>query len=178
MIPAPLDIQSTGLIHHGWEEKPYGRVSRLEVAALHDGEMLALRLSWQVPEIREGDSPHGAALAFPLTVESHLTLMGTLEAPIHILHWQEGKEGVRSLIATGIGRLRPGPNIRRMVAAKIDGKRIDLVLACALGSGTGAELLAVGKKIRAGFSVWDGGNEECGGIKAFSIDWIDLALDA
>lgn len=178
MIPAPLDIQSTGLMHHRWAEKPYGRITKLEVAALHDGEMLALLLSWQVPEIRVGNFPHGAALAFPVASDFPLTLMGTTEAPINILHWQEGRAEVRSLIATGIGRTRPGPNLRRMAVANIDGKRIDLVLACALDSSAGLESLAVGKKIRVGFALWDGGNEECGGIKAFSIDWIDLALDA
>ena len=38
--------------------------------------------------------------------------------------------------------------------------------------------LAAGKSTGIGFAVWRGSNDERAGIKAFSIDWAELALEA
>ncbi|MBK8309159.1 MAG: hypothetical protein IPL00_19200 [Gammaproteobacteria bacterium] len=35
-----------------------------------------------------------------------------------------------------------------------------------------------GQVLRSAFAVWDGGNQERAGIKAFSPAWLDLKLEA
>jgi len=181
MMATPLAMQPTAYIQKSWADKPYGRIAPIEVAALHDGALFAVRVSWEPLGGGNKDFPDAVAIAMPVLGNPPLALMGTPEEPIHILHWQaskDGKETLRSVVATGIGGSRPGPDIKRQVAVKREGGRIHVVAARALGTGGGAAPVTAGGKARIGFAVWNGGNEERAGIKAFSIDWIDLALDA
>jgi DMSO reductase family type II enzyme heme b subunit len=52
------------------------------------------------------------------------------------------------------------------------------VISRPLGIGKDIAPLAAGKKTGIGFAVWRGANDERAGIKAFSIDWVELTLDA
>jgi DMSO reductase family type II enzyme heme b subunit len=104
--------------------------------------------------------------------------MGAPDAPIHILRWQANKEGLRSILATGIGQSQPGPSLKTGAQAKAEGDAWSVVITRALGHGGEVAPLAAGKKTGIGFALWRGGNDERAGIKAFSIDWADLALDA
>jgi hypothetical protein len=47
-----------------------------------------------------------------------------------------------------------------------------------LGLGDDVAPLVAGEKTGIGFALWEGANEERAGIKAFSVDWLDLTLDA
>jgi hypothetical protein len=42
----------------------------------------------------------------------------------------------------------------------------------------GAMQFTAGQAFRTTFAVWDGGNLERAGIKAFSPSWLELTLDA
>ena len=53
-----------------------------------------------------------------------------------------------------------------------------VVFTRVLGHGAGVAPLLAGKKTGIGFALWRGANDERAGIKAFSIDWTELALDA
>lgn len=181
MIATPLAMQPTGYIIKSWTDKPYGRITKLNAAAVHDGSTFAIRLSWEVPPPTEkgGDFPPAVAFALPVKAVPPLVLMGTAEAPMHILRWQGGRHtGVRSIIAKGIGTSDHAPDVGQKGAVKQEGNRYTVVIARALGAGAGAAPLKPGSSTKIGFAAWDGGNEERAGIKSFSVDWIDLALDA
>lgn len=178
LSPTPVGLQPTEYIRNAWSSRPYGQVPLLDVSTVHDGELLALRLKWESGQKQDSEFPDSAAVAFPVRGKPTLALMGAKDAPIHILHWSDGKDGVRSVLATGIGSSGPGPEVRRSAkAARKDGT-LQVVITRALGSGSGVAALVPGKKIGVGFALWNGGNQERAGIKAFSIDWTELVLDA
>lgn len=181
MIPTPLAMQPTGYVIKSWTGKPYGRVTKLNVEAVHDGATFAIRFSWEVPPPGErgDDFPPAVAFALPVKAVPPLVLMGQPEAPIHILRWQGGRHtGVRTIVAKGIGTSDHAPDVGQKGAVKQEGNHYTVVITRALGAGAGVAPLTPGVTTKIGFAAWDGGNEERAGIKSFSVDWIDLALDA
>lgn len=178
LIPTPLVMQPTEYIRKSWEGKSYGETKQIKVASVHDGATWAIRVTWSGVSPAGKDFPDALAVALPVHGKPALALMGAPDAPIHMLRWQANKDGVRSVLATGIGQSKPGPELKRDAQAKADGDTWSLVISRALGSGKEVAPLAAGKKTGIGFALWHGGNDERAGIKAFSIDWAELALDA
>lgn len=178
MMPTPLQMQPTAYIRNAWAKKEYGQTAKIEVASVHDGETWALRATWAGSGPGVTDFPDALAIALPVRNNPVFTLMGSKEAPIHYLRWRAGKEGVLSQIATGIGLAAPGPELKRSAQAEADGTTWHVVIARALGTGKDIAPLEPGKKTGIGFALWRGANEERAGLKAFSIDWTALELDA
>ena len=178
LIATPLAMQPTEYVRKSWADKAYGQTNPLRVAAVHDGAMLAVLMSWVGVAPAGKDFPDAIAMAMPVRGNPPLALMGTPEAPIHVLRWQANEKAPRSILATGIGSSRPGPEVARQVQAWTEGGSWNVVLARALGGSGEVAPLAVGSTTRIGFAVWRGDNDERAGIKAFSIDWAELALDA
>ncbi|WP_018990719.1 DOMON domain-containing protein [Aromatoleum toluclasticum] len=178
MMSTPLAMQPTPYIRNSWEGREYGRVEALEVASVHDGQQWALRASWRGVSPAGKDFPDALAIALPVRGKPLLALMGAADAPIHFLRWQANKSGAVSQIATGIGSSAPGPALACSAQARAKGDRWQVVISRPLGGGSDIAPLVAGRKTGIGFAVWMGGNDERGGIKAFSIDWAELALDA
>jgi DMSO reductase family type II enzyme heme b subunit len=171
-------MQPTEYIRKSWEGKAYGETTAIRVSSIHDGQAWALRATWAGVSPAGKDFPDALAIALPVQGKPVLMMMGAPEAPIHYLRWQANKDGARSLLATGIGQSRPGPDIKCGAQAKADGNTWSVVVSRALGSGKDVAPLLAGKKTGIGFALWHGGNDERAGIKAFSVDWAELALDA
>ncbi len=178
MTATPLAMQPTDYIRRSWEHKPYGQVRSLGVSSMHDGHTWAVFVTWTGVAPSGGDFPDALAIAMPIGAEAPLVTMGAPGAPLHILRWQANREGSRSLVASGIGQSGPGPEIEHNASAVADGNTWNLVLTRTLAGPADAAPLQAGGKTRIGFAVWQGGNDERAGIKAFSQDWRDLILDA
>ena len=178
MMPTPLAMQPTAYIRNSWDKKTYGQTASLDVASVHDGETWALRASWNGSGPGATDFPDAVAVALPVRNNPVLALMGAEDAPIHYLRWGAGKKGLQSILATGIGLSVPGPNLKTEAHSVADGKTWRVVIARALHAGPDAAPLAPGKKTGIGFALWQGANDERAGIKAFSVDWSELVLDA
>ena len=181
MMATPLVMQPTEYIQTSWTDKPYGRITPLEIAALHDGTTLAVRIAWTAVGGDNPDFPDAVALAIPVRGEPPLMTMGTPDEPFHILYWRatrDGKNVLKSIVAQGIGSSAAGPALRGEVAVRHEDKRFELVMTRPIGRVAGGATVLPGRSVKIGFAVWDGGNEERAGIKAFSMDWADLALDA
>ncbi|MBI4693938.1 MAG: hypothetical protein HY749_07945 [Gammaproteobacteria bacterium] len=177
LAPTPLGLQPTPYVRNTWKDRPYGALLALDVASVHDGRGWALRASWEGVSA-PGDFPDALAIALPLAGRPVLATMGSAEAPIHYLRWRADREAVSSQIAHGIGSSAAGPPIAAHAAARAAGTRWQLVVSRPLGAPHGAAALQAGVSTQIGFAVWCGGNDERAGIKAFSIDWLELALDA
>jgi len=184
LMPTPLQMQPTEYIRASWESRKYGQTPKLEVASVHDGEMWALHASWHGNSPTPGGSvdplsifPDAFAIALPVRNNPVLALMGSKDAPIHYLRWSADKKELVSMLATGIGLSLPGPELKRSAQAVMQGTAWHVVIARTLGEGKDVAPLAAGKKTAVGFALWRGSNEERAGIKAFSIDWTELALD-
>lgn len=178
LAPTPLPMQPTEYIQKSWEGKPYGQTPHVDVAVVNDSHDIALRMTWSGVSPAGKDFPDGLALAFPIRGEPVLALMGSADAPIHLLRWSAGKEGVRSILSLGIGTTQPSAAIKCSAKAVAESDTWSLVISRPLGTGKDLAPLVAGKPSKVGFAVWRGGNDERAGIKAFSIDWTALVLAA
>jgi steroid C-25 hydroxylase gamma subunit len=178
LMPAPIGLQPTEYVRKSWEGRAYGKETSLQVASVHDGHTWAIRASWKGVSPTGRDFPDALAVALPVSGKPMLMMMGAPEAPIHIVRWAANKEGAQSVLATGIGQSRPGAAIKCSAQAKADGDSWSVVISRPLGIGNEIAPLVAGKQTGIGFALWCGGNDERAGIKAFSIDWVELTLDA
>lgn len=179
MIAAPLAMQPTEYIRNSWQGREYGADPGLDVVTVHDGLRWALRASWTGVSPSGKDFPDALAIALPVRGEPVLALMGGEDAPIHFLRWQANKPGVKSQLATGIGRsTNSGPELECSARARAHDGRWQVVVTRPLGSRGDVAPLDAGKRTGIGFAVWSGANDERGGIKAFSIDWAEMVLEA
>lgn len=178
MMATPLAMQPTEYIRNKWAGVGHGADPGLEVASVHDGLRWVIRLEWSGVSDPSRDFPDAVAIALPVRGDPPLALMGTEQAPIHFLRWQSKRKGVASQLAHGIGSSGPGPALECALRAEARGDRWHLTIARPLGGAGDVAPLAAGTATRIGYAVWVGGKDERAGIKAFSIDWVELALEA
>lgn len=175
LIPTPQPMQPTEYIRVKWENKPYGQTPNVAVKAVHDNQKAAFHLTWFSGSRHPKDA---AAIALPVRGEPILVMMGAKDAPIHFLHWMAGQEQVRSTFSQGIGTTSPGEDVLPEGQAVWKDGYWHLVITRALGGKENVAPLYAGKTTKIGFAIWNGANDERAGLKAFSIDWKTLALEA
>ncbi|MCP5043102.1 MAG: hypothetical protein GY944_18920 [bacterium] len=184
MIGTPLSLQPTEAIRVSWADKPIGAVKEVTVAALHDGERIAFRLEWEcASESRELTDttafPDAASVALPARKGAPLVTMGMEGAAVNAWYWRadEASRG-RQVVAEGLGT-------SRTVDVKLVGGqgvwkegRWSVVISRALSVATDEPVaqLAPGQKTEFAVAVWNGSRGERAGIKAFSQNWRELAL--
>ncbi len=179
MVPTPIAMQPTAYVRNTWADRKYGETTSIDVASVHDGATWAVLVQWS-SAVAHGPTEFADALAVALPVSRNavLALMGSPEAPIHYLWWNARQTSPQSLLATGIGASAPGPDVRQTAQASADGPTWRIVISRAVGTGPNAAPLEVGATTGVGFAAWRGSNDERAGIKAFSVDWTELVLDA
>jgi len=178
LMPTPLGLQPTDYIRQSWKDKSYGATPQVGVQTVHDGNNWAVRASWKVNEPGDYDFPDAFAVALPVRNKPVIATMGGENSPIHILRWAAGREDVESLLATGIGTIRPGPDLRCVVQSVLEDQTRSLVISRPLGEGNDVAPLLANTKTGIGFVVWQGRSDERAGIKAFSVDWTLLDIEA
>jgi len=178
MMPTPLAMQPTEYIRVKWEGRTYGEDPGLRVASFHDGKRWAICARWAGVSPSGIDFPDALAIALPVRGDPPLAIMGLEDAPIQYLRWQSNKPAPRSIVATGIGRSENGPEMDARATGTTNGAQWDVVISRPLGGEGDVAPLRAGATTKIGFAVWRGANDERGGIKSFSIDWLELTLDA
>ena len=68
MVPAPLGLQPNEYIQVSWEDRDYGALESLDAKSVHDGERIALWLSWEKAPFK------GQCCVFALVFTSHICL--------------------------------------------------------------------------------------------------------
>ena len=184
LIGTPAGLQPTAAIRNTWATKKIGAVDRVQVKAVHNGEVLAFRLEWE--DATQNDTltdttsfPDAAAIAFPATPESVIVTMGAPGSAVNAWYWRADENAAgRQVVAEGLGttrNLNPG-SVRTSGVWK--GGRWHVVIARALKLDTTEPVvqLAPGQVTGYAIAVWDGAQQERGGIKSFSGDWRELRL--
>lgn len=190
LAAVPITGQPSSYIRTAWADRPYGLVRDLSVQAAHDGDRLFLRLEWLSPT-REAASSNGNAAAaplegpdafpdalavmFPVNGGARLESMGSDKEPVSVWRWSADRAGsAEELIATGVGTVTAGDSPRDLsVKAAGDGDSWQLVLSAPFEGSPG---LRPGDTVKVAFAVWAGVNQERGGIKSASREWIELEL--
>ncbi|HMM78269.1 MAG TPA: ethylbenzene dehydrogenase-related protein [Gammaproteobacteria bacterium] len=161
----------------------HGRIGALELRGAHNGVVLALRLEWQCERhdrIADLDRfVDGVAVMFPLAAGASAVSMGAPGAPVEAWYWRaDHADRVFEVIAEGYGtsaRRAADASPLRAAAAHRAG-RWCVVLARALEAGERRARLQPGSVARLAFAVWDGGNRERAGRKAFSGEFMPAEL--
>ena len=182
--PTPLSAQPSVYIQSKWKVRPYGGIDRLFARAAHDGERIYLRLSWRDETkddgLRDTDQfADAAAVLFPVNGDAPLQSMGSPKAPVNAWYWCSDLEGPLSVSAQGTGTTRRSvdPELRAQ-ADYADGAWSLVIRRRLTSSGDANVNLSPGMKGKVGFAIWQGGNQERGGLKAVTLEWERLEIEA
>jgi DMSO reductase family type II enzyme heme b subunit len=163
----------------------HGTIKRLTAAGMHNGEVLALRLSWPGAKhdriVDLDEFVDGVAVMFPLGAKASAITMGAPGQPVNAWYWKADLDGVAfDVVAEGYGtsERRKGEDSDVGAGASYRDGIWRVVLCRSLDAGDGRALFHPGQPIRLAFAVWDGGNRERAGRKSFSGDFVPADLDA
>ena len=184
LIGTPAGLQPTAAIRNTWVGKKIGAVERVQVRAVHNGELLAFRLEWDDPERNDSltdttSFQDAAAIAFPTSPDAAAATMGGPGAAVNAWHWRaDEKDGGRQVVAEGLGTTRSVDPSKVHASGVWQDGRWRVVIARALRMETSEPVIQLepGQITRYAVAVWDGAQQERGGIKGFSGDWRELSL--
>ena len=186
LMGTPVGLQPTAAVRVAWTNRKIGAVGEVDVAAVCDGQRLAFRLEWADPsenrELVETTAfPDAAAVLLPVAKGAPVVTMGAPGQAVNAWYWRADENGAgRQVVAEGIGTSRTvDVDLVKGQGLWKEG-RWRLVIARALRVETAEPVaqLAAGQTTGFAVAVWEGGNGERAGIKAFSGEWRELALAA
>jgi DMSO reductase family type II enzyme heme b subunit len=162
----------------------HGKIDRVDVGIAHNGEALAIRLSWKCEKhdaIKDLDQfVDGTAVLFPLSAAANAVTMGAKGAPVNAWYWKANHpRDPYDVIAEGFGsseRRSPKVGGSQSAADYADGAWT-VVLCRPLSAGRGHVRFIPGKPSRIAMAVWDGGNLERSGRKSFSGEFVTLDIE-
>ncbi|HXF50784.1 MAG TPA: ethylbenzene dehydrogenase-related protein [Dehalococcoidia bacterium] len=182
LVGTPIHRQTSRYVRTVWADRLIGRVRAVAVRAAHDGQRLAIQLEWN-DETENNDYgnrqfPDAAAVLFPSNGDAPLGTMGSPDAHVNGWFWRADLSEGQNIVAQGPG------TVEKANGATIDAKgvwkdgRWSVVLSRTLSArGKDNVKLAPGKAAKIAFAVWEGSNQERGGLKAYSRDWREITLE-
>ncbi len=163
--PVDYEAQPNRYIRAAWKDRPYGQTVEARVAAASDGDRLYIRVEWPDDPRPNAEFQDAASAIFPMNGTGALATMGDPEKPLALWFWEDGRPSPLRLVSRGPGVFR-----------KDDGSELSARGACNNGAWgvvfAGPE--AVAGKGKVGVAIWNGSNEERGGLAAVSQDWLQL----
>lgn len=167
LAAVPLEAQPTQYIRTAWADREYGRTPEARVAAAQDGQRLYVRIEWADDDAANGEFQDAAGVLFPIGGAGSLTTLGDQEAPVALWYWEHGRPGPVDLTARGPGVFRTDRGDDLAAAAVLNDGRWAVVLSGPVEAAVDGRL---------GVAVWNGSNEERGGLAAVSQDWLPLEV--
>jgi DMSO reductase family type II enzyme heme b subunit len=105
--------------------------------------------------------------------------MGSPQAPVNAWYWRADAESPLSVTATGLGSTVRHGNGSLRAAASYESAGWRVVISRPLVvHEDGVVQLRSGWQRKVGFAVWQGSNAERGGLKAVTLDWEPLEIEA
>jgi DMSO reductase family type II enzyme heme b subunit len=184
----PLANQPSEYIKASRNEKEIGKVRSLMVQTAHNGTDIFFRLSWEDAtkscEITDTTVfPDGCGILMPLKGgDPPIDEMGSKDAPVNAWFWRaDFNDAARNTVAHGLGTTQFSAQCPIQVKSLWGQGAWAVVFARALVLAEQKDetvQLAPGATVKVGFAVWEGSNSERAGLKSFSKEWRELALDA
>lgn len=181
--PTPLASQPSDYIRQSWRNRPYGLVTSLTAAAVHNGRDLFFRLRWEDPtrDDRIADTDQftdAAAVLFAVRGDAPLLTMGSPDQPVDAWYWRPDLEHPINVTATGIGTTVRRENQLLKAAASYAAAGWWVVISRPLVVREEVLVqLRPGWSRRVAFAVWQGSNRERAGIKAATPEWEPLEIE-
>ena len=185
LMAVPVSMQPSIYISSAMQNRSVGMVSKVRIASLHNGNEIAFRLEWIDPDqnLERSDTnvfPDGAAIMFPLGEDAPIITMGSEDQPVNTWHWRADRvaRGFNN-ISNGLGTTQVTDKELIKTAASYSKDVWSIVFRRPLKAGSAADMkqFSVGEKYKVAYAVWDGGNGERGGLKAFSPVWVEFELE-
>lgn len=184
LAQTPLLSQPSVYVQAKWATIDYGAIAAVTVQALHNDNGIFFRLQWddgtKNDDVRDTDQfADAAAVLFPVNEDAPLTSMGSPQQPVNAWYWRPDMETPFSVTSLGTGTTRRtvDPGLRANGAHA--GNAWTVVIGRSLLSdGDGYVQLAAGQTAKVAFAVWQGGNNERAGLKAVTLEWQPLELEA
>jgi len=176
----PLNRQPSEYVKVAGLEWEYGETSQVDLKTLHNGQEIFFLMEWEDSSedthLRDG-FPDGAGLLFPLKWDAPINTMGEKDWPVNAWFWRADKqEEGRSFTAEGLGTTQETENSRILTQAKWSEGVWRLVLARSLTVDDQTVQFEPGGTYKVGCAVWQGANQERGGLKSYSNSWYELEL--
>jgi DMSO reductase family type II enzyme heme b subunit len=181
--PTPVSAQPSLYIQAKWRELPYGLNSNLTVRAAHAGERLYFRLSWPDDTENQGiqdtdQFADAAAVIFPLRGDASLQSMGSPNAPVNAWYWRPDLEQPYNITAQGTGTTRRTPDPELAASGTYANGEWTVVIRRRLRTSVSDYVkFRPGAAGKVAFAVWQGANQERGGLKSASADWEPLEIE-
>lgn len=188
MSATPLANQPSGYIKASRDEKEIGKIRALSVQSAHNGQEICFRLSWgdQTENVAVTDTnqfPDGCGILMPLTTnDTPIDEMGSKDNGVEAWFWRADFKDDKALnqVAHGLGSTAPSEKSPIRARGVWQQGIWSVVFVRPLTTPaqlTEAVQLAAGGTVKIGFAVWEGGSGERAGVKSFSKEWRDLALE-
>lgn len=179
--PTPIASQPSLYVQAKFGDRPYGVTSPLSVSAVHSGDSIYVRLSWEDDTndsaISDTDRfPDAAAVLFPIFADAPLTSMGSPDQPIHAWLWRADSESPLVVDATGFGLTARATDSALRASALYRQNTWSVVISRPFAE-TSVRGLRLGSTAKVAFAVWQGSNEERAGIKAATLEWQALEIE-
>ena len=190
MAATPLANQPSEYIKASRDEKQIGKCRSLSVQSAHNGTDVFFRLSWgdeseNDKEVTDTNMfPDGCGILMPLASgDTPIEEMGSKDNGVNAWFWRANfkPDEARNTVAHGLGSTEFSKKSPIRARGSWQQGTWTVVFTRALSVPElekEAVQLAPGKAVKVGFAVWDGGSGERAGVKAFSKEWRDLALEA
>jgi DMSO reductase family type II enzyme heme b subunit len=187
LSPTPLEMQPTDYVRASWKGRPYGsNASSMQVSTVHNGQEIFFRLQWNDESLEDkiadiNQFVDAAAVLFPIVEDAPLIGMGTKGKPVNAWLWRADWERPKNVAAQGMGTTQRREDPELAATALHARGRWDVIVSRSLNgksSPAGTVSLTPGTASKVAFALWQGGNQERAGIKAFSPDWQELQIDA
>lgn len=183
LAPTPLAVMVGSVSPFlAMDSTDHGKIESVRVSAAHNGEVLAIRLSWtcgrhdSIKDLNE--FVDGTAVLFPMSAAANAVTMGGKGAPVNAWYWKANHQPY-DVIAEGFGSSERRSAKISGLAAK--GEYADgawtVVLRRPLSAGRGHARFVPGKSSKIALAVWDGGNLERSGRKSFSGEFVALEIE-
>jgi DMSO reductase family type II enzyme heme b subunit len=167
--------QPSDYVRTSWAGKHVGAVRALSVQAAHNKQNLFFLLTWADPTYNAdyGDGsvfPDAAAVLFPRDGKAPLNSMGAPTAGIEAWYWRANHpEFGENLEFHGFATetRQPGPPVLNSANWEDGCWRVVV----------GASLSARKPSDRVAFAIWEGSNQERGGLHSYSQEWQELSIE-
>ena len=152
--------------------------------AVHIGERVFFHLSWvddtNDDAIRDTNQfADAAAVLFPAYGDAPLQSMGSPKSPVNAWYWRPDLEAPFNITAQGTGTTVRNQDDELVARGEHRQRSWNLVIRRRLDSDKfGYVRLDPGTTRKVAFAVWQGSNQERGGLKSVTLDWEPLEIEA
>jgi DMSO reductase family type II enzyme heme b subunit len=182
----PLANQPSPYIKATFDEKKIGSVKEISIKALHNGKSVFFYLAWEskTPNYEIGDVetfPDAVAVLLPFKdhEKTQIKEMGSKDYPTNSWYWRpDFEEKPKNQVAHGLSTSLYTEKTSIVSVSEWKGGVWQVVMGRPMKVKEEAVNLIPGLKTAIGIAVWEGGNGERGGVKAFSKEWRGLLIDA